>query len=137
MHVQEMISTHPHVQGDTNQSLIQCVELCYDCAQACTTCADACLGEDMVRELAQCIRLDLDCADVCIATGALGSRRTGSNEVLLRSLLETCALACRSCAEECEQHASPHDHCRICAEACRDCEAACLEAAQTIEPTRQ
>ena len=53
MHVQEMISTHPHVQGDTNQSLIQCVELCYDCAQACTTCADACLGEDMVRELAE------------------------------------------------------------------------------------
>lgn len=42
MHVQEMISTHPHVQGDTNQSLIQCVELCYDCAQSCTACAEAC-----------------------------------------------------------------------------------------------
>ena len=137
MHVQEMISTHPHVQGDTNQSLIQCVELCYDCAQSCTACADACLGEDMVRELAQCIRLDLDCADVCVATGALGSRRTGSNEMLLRSMLEACAMAGRNCAEECEQHATQHDHCRICAEACRDCEAACVEAAQTIEPTRQ
>jgi hypothetical protein len=137
MHVQEMISTHPHVQGDTNQSLIRCVELCYDCAQACTACADACLGEDMVRELAQCIRLDMDCADVCLATGALGSRRTGSNETLLRSMLDTCAQACGSCAEECERHATQHDHCRICAEACRDCEAACLEAAQTITPTRQ
>jgi hypothetical protein len=137
MHVQEMIGTHPQVRGDTNVLLIECVELCYDCAQACTACADACLAEDMVQQLTQCIRLDLDCADVCAATGSLGSRRTGSNEALLKSMLELCAQACGICAEECERHAAQHDHCRICAEACRDCEQACIEAAQTIMPMRQ
>ena len=45
MHAQEIIATHPHVKGNTNEPLIQCIEECYDCAQACTACADACLGE--------------------------------------------------------------------------------------------
>jgi hypothetical protein len=137
MHVREMISTHPQVRGSTNDDLIRCIELCYDCAQVCTVCADACLAEDAVKELAQCIRLNLDCADLCIATGALGSRRTGSNELVLRSMLEACAQACRVCGEECARHASKHEHCRICAESCRDCEQACMQAARTITPSRQ
>ena len=43
-----------------------------------------------------------------------------------------CAAACRRCAEECEQHASAHDHCRICAEACHRCAAACDALLLTI-----
>ncbi|MBN1240901.1 MAG: four-helix bundle copper-binding protein [Gammaproteobacteria bacterium] len=132
MHAQEIISTHPHVKGSTNQALIRCIEECYDCAQACTACADACLGEDMAKELAQCIRLNLDCADVCHATGTIATRRTGSNQDLIRSMLETLALACRLCGEECERHASKHEHCRICAEACRSCEQACVEARRSM-----
>ena len=137
MHVQQMISTHPQVRGNTNDALIRCIEECYDCAQACTVCADACLGEDMVKDLVQCIRLNLDCADVCAATGLVGSRRTGSNELVIRRLIETCAEACRLCGEECERHAGMHEHCRICAESCRRCEQACREAAGTITPTLQ
>ena len=137
MHAMEMISTHPEVQGNTNDVLIRCVEECYDCAQICLSCADACLAEPMVDELRQCIRLDLDCSDVCLATGALASRRTGSNEALLRRMLETCAGACRTCAEECERHANRHQHCRICAQACVRCQRVCDEAARTITPTRQ
>ena len=76
MHAHEMISTHPHVRGNTNDSLIKCIEECFDCAQTCTVCADACLGEDMVQELVRCIRLDLDCADVCDATGRVLARQT-------------------------------------------------------------
>ena len=132
MHTQEIISTHPHVKGSTNDALIRCIEECYDCAQACIACADACLGEDMVQQLAQCIRLNLDCADVCNATGALATRRTGSNQDLIRSMLETCALACRLCGEECERHAGNHEHCRICAEACRSCEQACVDARRSM-----
>src|SRR5581483_5925996 len=71
MHAQEIIRTHPHVRGNTNDALVRCIEACYDCAQACIACADACLGEDTVKELTQCIRLNLDCADVCTATGAV------------------------------------------------------------------
>lgn len=133
MHAQEMIRTHPDVRGNTNDALIRCIEECYDRAQTCTSCADACLGEDMVKDLRQCIRLDLDCADICAATGAIATRRTGSNEETIRRMLQACETACRLCAEECERHASHHEHCRVCAEACRRCERACRDAPQSVQ----
>ncbi len=132
MHAHAMISTHPHVRGSTNDALIRCIEECYDCAQSCTSCADACIGESSVSELVQCIRLNLDCADVCMATGALATRRSGSNEELIRRMLETCGFACALCAQECERHADHHEHCRVCAQACRRCEEACREALGSI-----
>lgn len=132
MHVQDMISTHPDVKGNTNDALIRCIEECFDCAQACTSCADACLGEASVQQLTQCIRLNLDCADVCAATGVLSTRRTGSNEDVIRAMLEACALACRICGDECDRHAGEHEHCRICAESCRRCGEACDEALQSM-----
>src|SRR5215813_3987648 len=103
MHTHAMISTHPHVHGNVNQSLVRCINECLDCLQACTACADACLGEDSVRHLTDCIRFNLDCADICAATAKLSSRRTGSNEATIRAMLEICAEACRICAEECER----------------------------------
>ena len=132
MQATKMIQTHPDVQGNMNEALVRCIEECYSCAQTCTSCADACLAEGMVEQLRQCIRLNLDCADVCIAAGNLASRRTGSNEEVLRTMLEACALASRVCAEECESHAGHHEHCRVCAESCRRCEQACQEAVRSI-----
>ena len=137
MHTEEMLRTHPDIKGKTNDALIRCIEACYDCAQTCTVCADACLAEEMVRDLLQCIRLNLDCADVCAATGQIASRRTGTNEAVIRRMIETCAEACRLCGQECEGHADRHVHCRICAESCRRCEQACHEASGTITPTLQ
>ncbi|CAL8981903.1 putative cysteine-rich protein YhjQ [Rhodoplanes serenus] len=128
----DIISTHPDVRGNTNDALIHCIEECYSCAQACTACADACLGEQDVNRLRQCIRLNLDCADICAATGAIASRRTGSNEAVMHAMLEACALACRQCGEECRRHAEHHEHCKVCAEACRRCEDACREAMRTV-----
>jgi hypothetical protein len=136
MHAQQMISTHPHVRGSVNDALIRCIEACYDCAQACTSCADACLGEEMVAQLTQCIRLNLDCADVCVATGSVASRRTGTNELIIKRMLDACAEACRLCGDECAKHADKHEHCRICADACLHCEQACHEAAGTITPSQ-
>lgn len=137
MHVQEILSTHPAVEGRTNTALIRCIEACYDSAQACTVCADACLGEERVEDLLQCVRLNLDCADVCAATGQVASRRTGTNELVILRMIETCAEACRLCGDECEDHAGEHEHCRICADSCRRCEEACRAAADTITPTLQ
>jgi hypothetical protein len=137
MHVQQMISTHPQVRGNINDALIRCVEACFDCAQTCTSCADACLAEETVRDLTQCIRFNLDCADICTATGHIASRRTGSNERLIASVIAGCELACRQCAEECERHAARMEHCRICAETCRRCEQACREAGATFAPSIQ
>ena len=133
MHAQEIIATHPHVKGNTNGPLIQCIEECYDCAQACTACADACLGEDSVASLTQCIRLNLDCADICAAAGPIASRRTGSNESVLISVLQACAVACRTCGEECARHASHHEHCKVCADACQRCADACDDAVNSIQ----
>ena len=115
MHAREMIGTHPAVQGQINDALIRCIEECYSCAQTCTSCADACLSERMVQELTQCIRLDLDCADICNITGRILTRRTGFDDEVMRRMLSVCAAACRLCAEECQRHASMHEHCRICA----------------------
>jgi Domain of Unknown Function (DUF326) len=137
MHAQQIISTHPRVRGSTNDALVRCIEECYDCSQVCTACADACLGEDKVKDLTQCIRLCLDCADVCAATGSLASRRTGANEILLKTMLDACAQACQLCGEECTKHASMHQHCKVCAEACKRCEQACRTASSTVTPTRR
>jgi hypothetical protein len=137
MHVEAMISTHPHAPGTANGALIRCIQECYACAQACGSCADACLGEPTVSDLTQCIRLNLDCADVCIVAGRIASRRTGTDEVILKRMLKTCAEACRLCGEECARHAGMHEHCRVCAEACRSCERACREAAETIASSIQ
>ena len=134
MSVQSMIASHPHVRGNTNDALILAVEECISCAEICVVCADACLGEAMVAELTQCIRLDLDCADACAATARIGARRTGSNEAVIKLMLQACAEACRICGDECARHAGRHAHCATCAEACRRCEAACTAAAGTITP---
>jgi len=132
MHAREMISAHPDVKGNISEPLIACIEACYDCAQTCTSCADACLAESDVARLKQCIRLNLDCADICHATGSLASRRAGSNQEMLRSMIETCAQACRLCAEECEKHAAHHAHCKVCAQECRRCEQACTAAVRSV-----
>jgi hypothetical protein len=132
MQSQQMISAHPEVRGNISEPLIRSIDECFACAQACISCADACLAEQHVEQLRQCIRLNLDCADLCSATGSLASRRTGSNEAVLRLTLESCALACGRCAEECEQHAQMHEHCAICAQICRRCEQACKHAVQNM-----
>lgn len=128
MHTHEMIATHPDVRGNLNEALVVAIDELYACAQTCTSCADACIAEKMVAELRQCIRLNLDCADVCAATATLANRRTGSNEEVIRKMLDACIAVCRLCGEECGRHASQHEHCRICAESCRQCERACQQA---------
>lgn len=100
-------------------------KLILECMSACAACADECLGEEDLDALRQCIRTDLDCADVCLATAQVLARGTPGSMAVLRAQLEACAIACRTCAEECERHADHHDHCRACAEACRRCEEAC------------
>ena len=133
MYAHQMISTHPHVKGNVNKALIESIEECYSCAQACTSCADACLGEPMVQQLTQCIRLNLDCADICSATGSVSTRRSGSNQESIRSMLRACADICVLCGEECRRHAAAHAHCRICADACMACAQSCERALESME----
>lgn len=129
----EMLRTYPLDLGDVDQAaLARCVDECVTCAQTCTACADACLSEDTVAELTKCVRTNLDCADICDATGRTLSRHTGYDANMTRAVLEACATACRSCAQECDRHAATLEHCRVCAQACRRCEDACRELISSL-----
>jgi hypothetical protein len=129
-HATAILDKHP--QATANEALARCVQACFVCTLTCTSCADACLAEEHVHELVRCIRLNLDCADACNATARMLARQTSSEQALTRSTLETCAQACRICAEECERHADDHEHCRVCAEVCRRCEQACKDLRSSI-----
>lgn len=128
--VSEMLETYPADLGKIDRTaLVKCIEECIACAQACTACADACMSEpdDQLPMLRKCIRSCEDCADICEATGRILSRHTGYDANITRAVLEACATVCKSCGDECAQHAEQHEHCRVCAEACRKCEQACRD----------
>ena len=123
--VRRMFSTHPNPASDAGEEAYAFVQSAAECMIVCTTCADACLEEDDPTKLRKCIRLNLDCARICDASLALIARPGAQDSNVLRAQLEACAAACRACADECDEHASMHEHCRICAEACRECAEAC------------
>jgi hypothetical protein len=123
--VQEIVQTHPQPTSLDRAVLIRCITACSDCADSCTGCADADLAEPDVEDLVRCIRLCLDCSDICTTTGRIVTRQTAADVGVLRASVEACATVCRVCGDECERHASHHEHCRLCAESCRRCEEAC------------
>jgi hypothetical protein len=125
--VREIIKRHPRPVSLDRDLLLRCIDECFDCSATCTACADACLGEPDVSELIRCIRLNLDCADVCDGVGRVLTRQTEPDIGVVRAGLEACVVTCRACAEECERHATHHDHCRVCAEVCRRCEQTCRD----------
>ncbi|PWK82137.1 uncharacterized protein DUF326 [Lentzea atacamensis] len=127
-----MLRSYPAEITMDRVELAAAIDALIACAEACTACADACLSEDSVAELTKCVRTNLDCADVCNATARVLSRHTGYDANISRTLLEACAMVCKSCGDECGQHAEMHEHCRICAEACRECARACESLLATM-----
>lgn len=123
----EMMRTYPADIVLNRHLISRTVDSLMECQEACTACADACLSEPEFNMLRKCIRANMDCADVCGATARVLTRHTGFDAAVSVSLLMACLESCASCAQECEQHASMHEHCRICAESCRRCEQACEE----------
>lgn len=123
----QMMETYPKEITLDRQMLAATIEELLACSEACTACADACLSEDMIAELAKCIRTCMDCADICDTTARVLTRHTGYDANISRTLLEACAMACKSCGDECARHADMHEHCRICAETCRRCEQSCRD----------
>jgi hypothetical protein len=128
MSVSKMIGAHPDVKGDVNDPLALAVRHAMFCAILCTSCADACVAEQM--DMRQCVRSCLDCADICDATARVATRRTGSNDIVLKAALNLCATTCDLCAEECARY--EHEHCRLCAEMCLECARDCRAALETL-----
>jgi hypothetical protein len=117
----EAMATHPAPAHTDRDQVMEAVYTLLECAQICQVCADACLYED--DDMVDCIQDNLDCAEICRAAATILSRPGHRSHATLAALLEACAVACRSCAAECDTH--DHAHCHRCAEVCRDCEAAC------------
>jgi uncharacterized protein DUF326 len=126
-YARQMLDSYPRTFNVDASVLAATIDALKDCAQACTADAADDLGEQNVPELVKCIQLCLDCADVCAATGGVTSRQVEYDSNVTTPLLEACVATCKSCGDECEQHAQMHEHCRVCAEACRRCEQACRE----------
>jgi hypothetical protein len=135
MHVSQMLDTSPATPILSNETLVHCIEACFDCAQSCNACADACLGEQHIDMLRSCIRLNQDCADVCITTGRMLSRQQHPDVRVVRAQLEACLVVCASCGDECAKHKEQHEHCRVCADACRACARACRDAIAALGAT--
>lgn len=133
--VRHMAKLHPAGTRSFDEQLLACIEECMVCFQASAACADACLAEPDVSSMVRCIRTDLDCSDTCVTTAAALSRRTEWDLDVLRSTVEACLVSCRVCAEECERHASHHEHCRVAAEVCRRCEVACSQLLAALPAT--
>ncbi|MGK7650983.1 MULTISPECIES: four-helix bundle copper-binding protein [unclassified Roseovarius] len=130
MSIEKMISEHPDVAGRLNEPLAKAVRHAMYCAAICNSCADACLAEDDVEKRVDCVRHCMDCADICAATYRVATRRTGSNQSVLRSMLELCASACDACEEMCSHHDDAH--CKRCAQMCRECAEDCRTAAENL-----
>ena len=128
MSIRKMISLHPAVAGQLNEPLALAAKHAMYCALFCTSCADACSAEPM--DMQQCIRTCMDCADICTAAAKVATRRTGSNDAMLRVQLQACIEACQICAAECDRH--EHDHCKLCAQMCRECADDCRRALSTL-----
>ncbi len=130
--IRQIFASHPNPASDAGEEAFALVQAAAACAAVCTTCADACLEEDHPAAPRSCIRMCLDCAELCAVTGRLIARPGAQDPDTLRAQLEACAIACRACAAECDEHAETMDHCRICAESCRACADACERMQQTI-----
>ncbi|MGW5398053.1 four-helix bundle copper-binding protein [Streptomyces sp. NPDC003952] len=127
-----MLDTHPvRAEASEKEKLARCIEACLLCGQACTVCADACLAE-VGDDLTPCITAAMDCADLCAVTSTVLSRRTSSDGVLRRGLLQACTTACSQCADRCVAQAKDHLHCLVCAERCRDAQHACRELSSVL-----
>ena len=126
-YARQMLETYPRGLNVDPGVLAATIDALNDCTQACAADADADLSEPNVAELVKCVRLCLECTDVCGATVGVVSRQAEYDANVAKPLLEACVASCKSCGDECEQHARMHEHCRVCAEACRRCERACRE----------
>lgn len=123
--IQQMFQSHPARFNFQSDEFASCVQSLATCAQTCTSCADSCLAEENVKGLVACIRANLDGADICGAAVKILCRQTESKTEFVHALLGTLMQSLRDCADECEKHATHHEHCRLCALACRTCEERC------------
>lgn len=123
----DILSTHPHPNpvGPVN-TWTDAMKALADCAATCMSCADACLAEEKVAEMRRCISTDIACGAVCHTTLGILQMQTERCMDITKAQIQAALTAVKSCAAECEKHATRHAHCRLCAQACRQAEKALM-----------
>ncbi|MBA4138285.1 MAG: four-helix bundle copper-binding protein [Opitutus sp.] len=97
-----------------------------ECRVACGHSADTWLANSpLAPDALRCIRLMLDCADLCMAAEELLPFVPEISPSLLRSRLNTCAVACERCVRDAQRHrtgpvAASIDACRRAGRACQE-----------------
>jgi hypothetical protein len=132
-YARQLLDAYPGTLNADAGVLAATIDALSDCAQACIADADDDLHEQNLAEMVTCIRLCWDCADVCTATLGVVTRQTAYDASVTKPLLEACIAVCKSCGDECQQHARHHQHCGVCEQACRRCEQACRALLGTLK----
>lgn len=97
-----------------------------ECRVECSQAADTWLAHSpLAPDALRCIRLMLDCADLCADVEELLPLVPEVSPSLLRSRLNTCAVACDRCARDAQRHraapvASSIVACRRAGRACQE-----------------
>jgi hypothetical protein len=118
----------PRGGGEPESALTQAVHRALTCAVQCTSCAEA--GVEQVMRLPEHLRDGPEVGSVCEALAWLATRQNGSNEAVLKGMLEACATACDERVAFCERF--DHPHCIQSAEVARACARDCRTAVESF-----
>ncbi|MEO0501003.1 MAG: four-helix bundle copper-binding protein [Pseudomonadota bacterium] len=109
MSIAKMLAAHPDVDGHVNDPLAETVRHAMWTAALATSNADACVAEEHIIKMRQCFRKSSDLADVATMFASLATRRTGSNQAVLKAAMSLLKTAAEECRDETARH--DHDHC--------------------------
>jgi hypothetical protein len=118
-----------NMPGMDMKMMQDCMEACSAAEQASIMCADAASGDQMAKMAGMCANT----ADVCNSMMRMMMRPMGFDMAVTKAMLETTAMMCRACAEQCKMHASMSDDAKMCAQVCENCATACEALAGTMK----
>ncbi|HEY5710643.1 MAG TPA: four-helix bundle copper-binding protein [Allosphingosinicella sp.] len=114
----------PPGDGAPESALTKAVRSAVTCAVQCTSCADA--GVEEVMSLPQHLRDGPEVGSVCEALAWLATRQSGTNEAVIKGMLEACATACERRVQFCAGF--EHPHCSQSVQSAEDCARDCRVA---------
>jgi hypothetical protein len=117
-----------NMPGMDMKMMQDCMEACSAAEQASIMCADAASGDQMAKMASMCANT----ADLCNSMMRMMMRPMGFDMAVMKAMLDTTAMMCRACAEQCMMHASMSDDAKMCAQVCDNCATACEALAGTM-----
>jgi hypothetical protein len=118
-----------NMPGMDMKMMQDCMEACSAAEQASIMCADAASGDQMGKMASMCANT----ADLCNSMMRMMMRPMGFEMAAMTSMLNSTAMMCRACAEQCMTHAEMSDDAKMCAQVCQNCATACEALAGSMK----